>query len=140
MFAGYDWSRGLVVGAPAAPLSAAGWVVAFIVVLLLRGVVASWEMASPVKLKLARKIGFVDGLDTKVRPAPDGAGRTGSQGAFWSTISAGRPLSSAMWSNRVEKVPTPAVTERSSTMRPPISDSGIVALITSQPVQPGRPS
>src|SRR5918997_4471513 len=138
MFDGYDSSQGLAVGAPAAPLSAAGWVVAFIVVLPLRGVVASWEMASPVKLKLARKRGFVDGLDTKVQPAPHEAGRIRSHCAFWSTISAGRPLSSAMWSNRVEKVPTPAVTERSSTMRPPISDSGMVALITSQPVQPGR--
>ncbi len=45
-----------------------------------------------------------------------------------------------MWSKRVEKVPTPAVAERSSTMRSPISDSGIVALSTSQPFQPGRSS
>ena len=38
---------------------------------------------------------------------------------IWSAV---RPVSSAMWSNLAVKVPTPAVAERSSTIRSPISD------------------
>ena len=42
-------------------------------------------------------------------------------------VSATRPLISARWSNLVSNAPTPAVAERSSTMRSPISASGISA-------------
>ena len=45
-----------------------------------------------------------------------------------------------MWSNLKVKEPTPAVAERTSMMRSPISDSGILARTTSQPSQPSRVS
>ena len=56
------------------------------------------------------------------------------------TASARRPVSSAIRSNRVSKVATPAVTERNSTMRSPISACGMVASTTSQPGHCGRAS
>ena len=45
-----------------------------------------------------------------------------------------------MWSNLKVKVPAPAVAERISTIRSPISASGILARTTSQPSQPSRVS
>ena len=45
-----------------------------------------------------------------------------------------------MWSNLNLKLPTPAVAERTSMMRSPISDSGSCARTTSQPDQPSRAS
>src|SRR5580693_1203455 len=45
-----------------------------------------------------------------------------------------------MWSNLKVNVPAPAVAERISTMRSPISASGILARTISQPSQPSRVS
>src|SRR5579885_29522 len=56
---------------------------------------------------------------------------------IWSAV---RPVSSAMWSNLKVKEPTPAVAERTSMMRSPISASAIWARTTSQPGQPSRVS
>ena len=56
------------------------------------------------------------------------------------TASAGLPDNSARWSNLASKPPAPAVAERNSTIRSPISASGISALRTSQPSHPSRAS
>src|SRR3977135_2182680 len=56
---------------------------------------------------------------------------------IWSAV---RPVSSAMWSNFDVNVPTPAVAERISMIRSPLSVSGIIAFTESQPAQPSRVS
>ncbi len=49
-------------------------------------------------------------------------------------------MTSAMWSKLRVKLPAPAVAERSSTIRSPISASGNIARTVSQPGQPSRVS